>query len=301
MRPELILGGAPLGGLFTPVSDADAYATLSAAWDAGIRSFDTAPHYGLGLSEHRLGAFLRGRDRTTYRISTKVGRLLEHDPNFVDGRDGYFGTPPLRRRWDFSADGARQSLEQSLTRLGIDRVDLLYIHDPDQHWAEALSGAYTALEQMRAEGLVERIGVGMNQVAMLERFVTETDIDTVMVAGRYTLLDRSAAPLLDLCGDYHVDVVVAGVFNSGLLANEEAPPVFDYEPASEDVLAARSRLAARCARHGVRLPAAAMHFAAAHPAVTALTFGARTSDEVTENVTHWKTPMPAGALADLTR
>ena len=192
---ELSFGGAAIGNLFTEVSDDDARAAVDAAWDGGIRAFDTAPHYGLGLSERRLGEALRHRPRDEYVISTKVGRLL--DPVGVPdviGRDTEGFAVPARyiRRFDYSADGVRRSLEASLTRLGLDRVDIALIHDPDDHGEQALREAYPALEKLRAEGTVRAIGVGMNQAALLTRFVSETDVDAVLVAGRYTLLDQSA-------------------------------------------------------------------------------------------------------------
>jgi D-threo-aldose 1-dehydrogenase len=196
---ELSFGGAAIGNLFTEVTDADARAAIDAAWDGGIRAFDTAPHYGLGLSERRLGDALRHRPRDAYVISTKVGRLLEPaDAAATPGRDTEGFAVPARyvRRFDFSADGVRRSLEASLRRLGLDRVDIALIHDPDDHGEQAFREAYPALEKMRAEGMVRAIGVGMNEVAMLTRFVTDTDIDVVLEAGRYTLLDRSAAGAL---------------------------------------------------------------------------------------------------------
>jgi D-threo-aldose 1-dehydrogenase len=193
---ELSFGGAAIGNLFTEVSEADARAAVDAAWDGGIRTFDTAPHYGLGLSERRLGAALRDRPREQYVISTKVGRLLEPGPaSGPAGPDqaGFAVPADVIRRLDFSADGVRRSLAASLRRLGLDHVDIALIHDPDDHGEQALREAYPALERLRAEGVVRAIGVGMNQAAMLTRFVRETDVDVVLVAGRYTLLDRSAA------------------------------------------------------------------------------------------------------------
>ena len=199
---EISFGGAAIGNLFTAVTDEDARAAVDAAWDGGIRFFDTAPHYGLGLSERRLGAALGDRPRDQYVIATKVGRLLEPDP-FTGpaargGRDaeGFDVPGDLVRRFDYSADGVRRSLEASLGRLGLDRVDIALIHDPDAHGEQALREAYPALARLRAEGVVRAIGVGMNQTEMLTRFVRETDIDVVLVAGRYTLLDQTAADTL---------------------------------------------------------------------------------------------------------
>lgn len=190
---ELAYGAAGIGNLFRPVTDEEAAAAVDAAWDAGIRTFDTAPHYGLGLSERRLGAALRERPRDGYTVSTKVGRLLvpAEDGGPADDLAHGFAVPAtLRRVWDFSADGVRRSLEASLERLGLDRVDVVLLHDPDDHADQALDEAYPALEQLRGEGVVGAIGVGMNQTALPARFLRETDIDVVLLAGRYTLLEQ---------------------------------------------------------------------------------------------------------------
>jgi D-threo-aldose 1-dehydrogenase len=296
---ELVLGGAPLGGLFAAVSDADADAVLAAAWEAGIRSFDTAPHYGLGLSEQRMGRLLSSLPREQFAVSTKVGRLLVPAAEFVDGADGYYGTPPLQRVYDYSADGVRRSVESSLDRLGLDRVDQLLIHDPDRHWRPAVAEAYPELERMRSEGLVKHIGVGMNQVPMLQRFVAETEIDCVMIAGRYTLLDRSAAPLLELCADRGVDVIVAGVFNSGVLAAPSTGATFDYAPAPPAVLDRARELGDICRAHGVELPAAALRFAARNAAVRAVVVGVRSAAELTQNARYWHTALPERLWGDL--
>jgi D-threo-aldose 1-dehydrogenase len=296
---ELVLGGAPLGGLFAPVSDAGADAVMAAAWEAGVRSFDTAPHYGLGLSECRMGRLLSGIPREQFAVSTKVGRLLVPAAEFVDGTEGYYGTPPLQRVYDYSADGVRRSVESSLTRLGLDRVDQLLIHDPDRHWRPAVDEAYPELERMRSDGLVERIGVGMNQVPMLQRFVAETDIDCVMIAGRYTLLDRSAEPLLELCARRGVDVIVAGVFNSGVLAAPSTGATFDYAPAPSAVVDRARELGDICRAHGVELPAAALRFATRNAAVRAIVVGVRSVAEMTQNARYWHAALPDDLWSDL--
>ena len=199
-RGSLVFGGAPIGGLYAPVSDDTAAATLQAAWDAGIRAFDTAPHYGVGLSEQRIGDFLAGRRRAEFVVSTKVGRRLVPAAGPVDGADGFYGTPVLSRVRDYSTDGARRSLADSLQRLRLDRVDIALIHDPDEHMTEALDGAYPALARLRADGTVGAIGVGVNSASLAEWFVSRCDLDCVLVAGRYTLLDDSAArSLFPLC------------------------------------------------------------------------------------------------------
>jgi D-threo-aldose 1-dehydrogenase len=291
---ELSFGGAAIANLFTEVSDEDARAAVDAAWDGGIRAFDTAPHYGLGLSERRLGDALRHRPRDEYVISTKVGRLLEPagvpgsggtGAGRAGGRDPEGFAVPARyvRRFDYSADGVARSLEASLDRLGLDRVDVALIHDPDNHAEQAFREAYPALEKLRAAGTVRAIGVGMNQAAMLTRFVTDTDVDAVLVAGRYTLLDKTAArELLPAALRRGVSVIAGGVFNSGVLAAPVAGATYDYHAAPEDLVARARRLAQACARFGVPLRAAAARFPLTHPAVASVLIGARSAAEVTD-------------------
>jgi D-threo-aldose 1-dehydrogenase len=268
------------------VSDDDARAAVDAAWDGGIRAFDTAPHYGLGLSERRLGGALRRRPRDEYVITTKVGRLLEPVGSGSQvGRDtGGFAVPARYvRRFDYSADGVRRSLEASLGRLGLDRVDIALIHDPDDHVEQALREAYPALEKLRAEGTVRAIGVGMNQAAMLTRFVTDTDVDAVLIAGRYTLLDKTAArELLPAALRRGVSVIAGGVFNSGVLAAPVAGAAYDYHAAPDELIERARRLAETCARFGVPLRAAAARFPLTHPAVASVLIGARSAAEITD-------------------
>jgi D-threo-aldose 1-dehydrogenase len=279
------------------VSEDDARAAVDVAWAGGIRTFDTAPHYGLGLSERRLGDALRDRPRDEYVISTKVGRLLEPavpgpgGPGAGTGVGGTggqdtegFAIPASHvRRWDFSADGVRRSLEASLERLGLDRVDFVLIHDPDNHGEQALREAYPALERLRAEGTVRAIGVGMNQTAMLTTFVTGTDVDAVLVAGRYTLLDNSAGrDLLPAAQRRGVSVIAGGVFNSGLLAAPVAGATYDYQPAPAELIERARRLAQTCERYGVPLRAAAARFPLTHPAVASVLIGLRSAAEVAD-------------------
>jgi D-threo-aldose 1-dehydrogenase len=285
---ELSFGGAAIGNLFNEVSDTDARAAVDAAWDGGIRAFDTAPHYGLGLSERRLGDALRHRPRDQYVISTKVGRLLEPaGAAGTPGRDTEGFAVPARyvRRFDFSAGGVLRSIEASLGRLGLDRVDIALIHDPGGHGEQAFREAYPALERLRAEGAVGAIGVGMNEVAMLTRFVTDTNIDVVLEAGRYTLLDRSAADaLLPAAVRRGVSVIAGGVFNSGLLAAPKPGSTYDYGKASDGLIARALQLEETCARFGVPLRAAAARFPLTHPAVASALIGARSAGEVTDMV-----------------
>ncbi|MEU2284917.1 aldo/keto reductase [Streptomyces sp. NPDC013178] len=296
---RLALGCAAMGNLYRPVTEETAHATVDAAWDAGIRTFDTAPHYGLGLSERRLGAALRGRPRDTYTVSTKVGRLLvpnqpgngdDHGDDLANG----FAVPATHHRvWDFSADGVLRSLEASLDRLGLDRVDIVLLHDPDDHAEQALREAYPALERLRAEGVVGAIGVGMNRSALPARFLRETDIDVVLLAGRYTLLDQDGlAELLPEAAARGRSVIIGGVFNSGLLTGPRPGATYDYAPAPQPVLDRALRLLKVTERHGVPLRAAALRFPFGHPAVVSVLTGARSPEEVRDTVEQLSRPVP---------
>jgi D-threo-aldose 1-dehydrogenase len=298
----LIFGGAPIGGLYAPVSDEAAAATLQAAWDAGIRAFDTAPHYGVGLSERRIGDFLAGRRRAEFTVSTKVGRRLVPAAGAVDGADEFYGTPALSRVRDYSGDGVLRSLEDSLRRLRLDRVDVALIHDPDDHLGEALDSAYPALARLRDDGVTGAIGVGVNSAAVAEWFVSRCDLDCVLVAGRYTLLDDSAArSLFPLCLSRGVAVLAAGVFNSGILADPRDGARYDYARAAPDVLARARRVRDVCARHGIPVAAAALHYALRHPAVTAAVVGARTPEEIRADAGYLSLSIPEALWADLAR
>jgi D-threo-aldose 1-dehydrogenase len=275
---RLGLGCAPLGGLFATVAEEDAQATVDAAWEAGIRYFDVAPQYGLGLAEHRLGVALRDRD--DFIVSTKVGRLVVA-AGAGDGQDTHqFADVTEELAFDFTRDGVRRSLEASLSRLGLDRVDVVHVHDPDEHLELALAEAIPALCELRDEGVIGAVGAGMNHVAPLLRIVLESDVDRVLLAGRYTLLDRSGAPLLDVCSMRGVAVIAGGVFNSGVLADPRPGATFDYAPASEEILTRARAIGALCERHGVPLTAAAVQFPARHPAVETVLVGARTAGEI---------------------
>jgi D-threo-aldose 1-dehydrogenase len=295
------LGTAPLGNLFAPVPEPDADATVRAALDAGVTYLDTAPHYGLGLAERRLGRMLAGRPRDSFVLSTKVGRLLRPlGEGETADPEGFAGVGPGKRVWDLSGDGVRRSLEESLERLGLDRVDVVFLHDPDEHEREAYEQAFPALIELREQGVVRAVGAGMNQAEMLTRFVRDLDIDVVLVAGRWSLLDqRAAAELLPACAERGVAVVVGGVFNSGLLADPRPGATFDYAPAPPELVERARRLAAACARHGVPLRAAALAFAAGHPAVTSVLVGARTAAEVADAAAMHAVPVPDELWAEL--
>jgi D-threo-aldose 1-dehydrogenase len=281
-------GAAPIAGLYQAVDEATARATIHVAWERGIRYFDTAPHYGLGLSERRLGAVLRDLPRDDVVVSSKVGRLLVPRRPPLPRDDDLFDVPgDQTRRRDYSRDGVLRSLEATLQRTGLDRVDILYVHDPDEHWQEAVEQAVPALVELREAGVIGAIGVGMNQSAMLARFIRETDVDVVMLAGRYTLLDQRAADdLLPTALERGRSVVAAAVFNSGLLAREDVPDsaTYDYEQASPEVRARARLLALVCREHGTTLPAAAIHFPLRHPAVASVVVGMRNPEEVHRNL-----------------
>jgi D-threo-aldose 1-dehydrogenase len=279
---SVVQGGAAFGGLYRPVDDETVHEALQTAWDLGIRAFDTAPHYGVGVSEERLGRFLVDRPRDEFTVSTKVGRVLVDDPDAPTEDEGFVGTPRRRRVRDYSAAGVRRSLEDSLTRLGLDRVDLVLIHDPEEHLEAAVQEAAPALSTLRDQGVIGGYGVGTNFSEVALRLVQQTDLDSVLIAGRYTLLDRRAeAQLLPACVERGVQVLTAGLLNSGLLADPNAAdPHFDYATASPEVVAVARELQRRCGRFGAELRAAALQFPLRHPAVTAVVTGSGTAAEV---------------------
>ncbi|MFD6290016.1 aldo/keto reductase [Streptomyces sp. NPDC060205] len=298
---SLGLGAAGIAGLYSEVPEEQAHATVHAAWDAGIRYFDTAPHYGIGHSERRLGAALRGRPRAEYTVSTKVGRRLEPTDAGGDDLANGFAVPATHRRvWDFSADGIRRTLDASLERLGLDRVDVVYLHDPDDHAEEAFREGYPVLEKLRAEGVVGAIGAGMNQAGMLTRFLRDTDVDVVLCAGRYTLLDQGAlTDLLPAAEERGTSVVIGGAFNSGLLADPKPGARYNYRPARPELLDRALALRAAADRHGTTLRAAALAFCAAHPAVAAVLVGARSPHEVHDCATQFTADVPASLWQEL--
>jgi D-threo-aldose 1-dehydrogenase len=291
---RLGFGGASIGGLYQEVTDEEGAAVVRHAWEMGIRYFDVAPLYGYGNAERRIGLGLRDRPRDEFVLSTKVGRLaLPHaaipddadiDRQLFEGReDAYYqATPEVRMVFDYSYDGVMRSVEESLTRTGLERIDILYIHDPDDHWEAAIGGAYPALAALRSQGVVRAIGAGMNQPGMLARFAREGDFDVFLVAGRYTLLDQSALPeLLPLCTERNVAVVIGGVMNSGILADPTSGR-FNYAPADAHWTERALRLRDVCARFDVPLKAAAVQFVLAHPAVVSVVAGVRAASRLDE-------------------
>ncbi|MCK1642626.1 aldo/keto reductase [Bradyrhizobium sp. 157] len=293
------LGTAPLGGLFSPVSDADAEATIERAWSLGIRFFDTAPLYGFGLAERRLGSFLRRQERDSFAISTKVGRLLR-PATAAPEDDHYKGTPAERPQFDFSYDGVMRSVEESLVRLGLDRVDVLLVHDPDDHYEDTVAGAFRALRRLRDDGTVKAIGAGMNQSEMLARFAEVAPVDCFLLAGRYTLLDQGAlTTLFPICRAKNIRILLGGVYNSGILADPRTGAKFNYEDADAALVARALELEALCHEHGTELKAAAVQFCRAHPAVTVAVQGARTAAEVAENIAMAETSVSPGFWQEL--
>ncbi len=279
-------GAANVGNLYRAMSDEDARAVLEAAWESGIRYFDTAPHYGLGLSERRLGAFLATKSRADYVVSTKVGRLLRPSPTTADRLDdaNQFAVPAsLRRVWDFSADGIRTSLEESLERLGLTAVDVLYLHDPDEHeLTEDLATGVPALAALRDEGLVTAVGIGSKSTDALLAAVRTDALDLAMVAGRYTLLEQ-ADEVVAACRETGVGIVAAAIFNSGLLAKPRPGGRYEYGAVPAELLARAERIAEVCERHGVTLPEAALQFPLREPAVRSVVVGAATPEQVRVN------------------
>lgn len=293
------IGTAPFGGLYTSMSESDAADVVRTAMDNGINYFDTAPHYGKGTSERRLGSLLKNYPRSSYIFSTKIGRILvptanDADPDFADAEKG------VERVFDFSAQGVERSIKDSLERMGADSIDIVFIHDPDDHADWAITEAYPALEKMRDQGVIKAIGVGMNQSAIPTRFVNETGIDLVLIAGRYTLLDQSAdKDLLPAALKKGVSIIAAGVYNSGILANPVAGATYDYAPASPAIIERAQNIAAILKEQGVSLSRAALQYPLRHKAVKALLVGCRSAEEVQANYTALDEAVPASAWAAL--
>lgn len=301
---EVGFGAAGVSNLYSAISDAQAAATLEAAWDGGIRYFDVAPHYGLGIAERRLGRALAGKPRSQYTISTKVGRLLVPRVPAIERDDDLFDVPgDLTRRWDFSPAGIRRSITESLERMGVDHIDIAYLHDPDvAPIPNALAKGLTALLALREEGLVRAVGVGTNDSATAARAFREFDIDTSMIAGRYTLLrNEGFDDVLEAAGNR--SVVLAGVFNSGILAQDEVPQqaTFDYFAAPAEVLDHARAIATLASEHSATLPELAIGYGLRPPQVASVVLGMRSPAEVEENLARYRAPVPASAWEALTR
>jgi D-threo-aldose 1-dehydrogenase len=298
------LGTAPLGNLFAAVSEEDAAETLRRALSLGVRYFDTAPFYGVGLSEHRVGAVLRNVERSSFVLSTKVGRLLRPDFRAPRDQHGYVGGLPFQLRFDYSYDGALRSIEHSLQRLGLPYVDIALIHDIDivthganaqpQRFRAAMEGAYRALAQLKAEGVVGAIGLGVNEWQVCRDALQHGDFDGFLLAGRYTLIDQSAlAELLPACERRGTRIILGGPYNSGILARGAvAGATFDYAPAEPAILERVRAVTEVCTAFNVPLQAAALQFPLGHPAVATVLPGARSPGEVEANMRFAAHPIP---------
>ena len=313
---RLGLGSTPFGNLLSEVSPEAARAAIETAWDLGIRYFDTAPFYGYGLAEERVGDVLKTHPRDSFTLSTKIGRLVrpgervaadEVQPN---GQPFYYAKPGMKLECDYSFDGVRRSLEESLERLGLPYADIVYVHDPDLHFDETVAGALKGLEALRAEGTVKAIGAGMNQWEMQASFLDHCDFDVMLLAGRYSLLEQPALDvLLPKCLERRCSIVLGGVFNSGLLANPRATAIYNYQPAPQDLVDRALAIEAICRRFNVPLKAAALQFSLGHPAISSVLVGVRSAAEVAENVELFSSGIPEelwsalkdeGLLADTT-
>lgn len=310
-------GTAPLGDLYARLDDATAVATVEAALAAGITLLDTSPHYGNGLAEHRCGTALRRHERSDVVLSTKVGRVMDprQRPAAPARSDvvspGFAGGLPHKASFDYSYDGAMRSFEQSLLRLGTDRIDVLLIHDVDvwthgadgieARFKEAMDGAYRALADLRDQKVIKAIGVGINEADMCERFARAGDFDCMLLAGRYSLLEQPALEgFLPLARDKNIGVMLGGVFNSGILATGAVPGArYNYAPAPDAVMDRVRRIEAVCRAHSVPLAHAALHFALGHPAVASLVLGGVAPEEVSRNVAAFAASPPAGLWSDL--
>jgi D-threo-aldose 1-dehydrogenase len=303
-------GCAGIGGLYRSVPRSLAEETIATAWDAGIRYFDVAPHYGAGLAERRTGDFLRDKPAGSYVLSTKVGRILVPLGPGESEPEGFIDPLPFKRRYDYSYDGIMRSVETSLARLGLGRVDILYVHDigvlthgreaNDRHLRDLLDSGMRALEELKGTGTISAFGLGVNEVAVCLDVMSRAALDCILLAGRYTLLDRCAeSELLSRCAEAKTSLVVGGVFNSGILATGAAPGAhFDYGPASEDILDRVRKLEEVAARHGIPLAAAALQFPLINPNVASVLIGTAKPASLTNNLGLLQTLIPEAAWAE---
>jgi D-threo-aldose 1-dehydrogenase len=304
---EISLGGAAIGGLYRAVSRDNGEATIAAAWDAGIRYFDTAPFYGFGLSERRMGDVLRDKPRDSYVLSTKVGRLLRPVPEDHVPDYSYVEPLPFTVDYDYSYDGIMRSVEFSFARLGLNRIDILFVHDIGaythgveanrKHFRDLMDSGFKALEQLKGEGTISAFGLGVNEVQICLDVMSRASIDCILLAGRYSLLDRAASrDLLPLCTKTKTSLVIGGVFNSGILATGPVPGAhFDYGPADQDILDRVARMEEIAASYGIPLPAAALRFPLQDPNVATVLIGTAKSSSLKRNLDLLGTPIPQNA------
>lgn len=313
MLPQLGFGAAPLGELFTRVTEQDAEATLQTAWEAGVRYYDTAPWYGRGQSEHRVGRFLYRQPRSEAILSTKIGRILRapRQPERFD--TGFWaGGLHFEHRFDYSYDGVMRAYEDSLQRLGMNRIDLLLIHDldvwhqgsrdmVDAKLVQLANGGWRALAELKEGGAIRAIGAGINELGMMPRFLELFDIDFFLLALRYTLGEQETLDAeLPHCARRDVGIVIGGVFSSGLYATGPGPGAkYNYADATPAEMDKAGRIAAVCQRHGVPLAAAALQFPLLHPQVTCVIPGAFSPAQVEQNVGHMRREIPAALWAQL--
>lgn len=303
-------GAAPIGDLYACLDESVAIGAVAAAIDSGITLFDAAPLYGHGLAEHRCGTALRGHPRNSFVLSTKVGRWMDPSKGRGD-RSGYVGGLPHAAVIDYSYDGTMRSFEQSLLRLGLDRIDILLIHDVDvwthgaaaieRRFREAMDGAYRALDELRGAKVISAIGVGVNEAEMCQRFAEAGDFDVMLLAGRYSLLEQPALQgFLPTAARKGLGVLLGGVFNSGILATGARPGAhYNYAVAPPEIMARVERIEAVCHAHGTRLADAALQFPLAHPAVSSIVLGATSDQEVRRNIASQSRKIPASLWSDL--
>lgn len=301
---RIAFGCSAIGNLYREISETEAREVLRFAWDNGIRYFDTAPHYGRGLSEQRLGTFLKGRDRQTYALSTKVGRLLSPGPALLQA-DGFINPLPMEVRYDYSGDGIEAAFEQSCERLGTSHIDIVYVHDiggfthgkdAGRHMDDLLGSGFERLRQLKQRGRIGAIGLGVNENEVCLEVMREVQLDVILLAGRLTLLDRSAEDaLVTACRDAGTALVLGGIFNSGILATGPVPgALFDYEPASADILEKTRKLESRAKAYGVPLATAALRFATTHPSVSSVLLGTAQTRSLQRNLDALHAPLPTG-------
>lgn len=310
---ELSFGAAPIGNLYRPVERAQAMSALETAWNAGIRYYDTAPYYGQGLSERRLGDFLQGKPREQFVLSTKVGRLLDPITKGPLPENGFVAALPFDVRYDYSYDGIMRSWEDSLQRLGLPSIDILYVHDLESgtfggdeysmQLGSFASSGIKALEKLKSDGSIRAYGLGVNQVDACINVMERVGLDCLLMAGRYSLLDRSACErLMGMCEDNGTSMVVGGVFNSGILATGAKPgATFDYTEASDDIMK-RVRAMERVAKsHGVSLANAALNFPLRNPMVASVLIGSAKTSSLVRNFETFTAPVPEAIWPELDR
>jgi D-threo-aldose 1-dehydrogenase len=298
---RLGLGCAAIGGLYGDIPDEQATQVVHKALELGLNLFDTAPLYGSGKSEIRLGQALKDVPRGSYVLASKVGRILVPTNDDDRGQSIFGDPPPFKPVFDYSYDGVMRSFEDSLKRLGVERIDILHIHDPDDHWQQAIEGAYPALDKLRSEGVISAVSAGMNQWEMLARFAREGDFDCFLLAGRYSLLDQSALDeLLPLCLEKNIGILAGGTYNSGILAKGAKPgATYNYGEAPAEIMQKAAAIEAVAARHEVDVKAAASQFVFAHPAITCIIPGTRQPSRVEENFNLLTQEIPPEFWTDL--